>query len=100
MLVDLADFFDGRFQLLIVGQAIRHMRDLFFAQADVTNASAWIASGEDRYGMTFAALTLGAAGAVSYGALEQGAAKEIGRLRQAGEKPVEFADGLLTIHQC
>jgi hypothetical protein len=77
LLVQLADLFNRGFQLVIVGEETLYLWNLLFAEADLANATARIADSEDRHGMTFAALTLGATGAVADSALEQGAAKEV-----------------------
>ena len=55
------------------------MSDLFLRQADLANGASGVADGEDRDSMAFAALTLGAAGSMTDGALEQGAAEDVAR---------------------
>ena len=55
------------------------MSDLLLGQADLANGASGVADGEDRDSMAFAALTLGAAGAMTDGALEQGAAEDVAR---------------------
>jgi hypothetical protein len=62
---------------VIVLQTTLHMRNLFLAEADLARASAGITNSQDGYRVTLAAVALGAAGAVTDDAFEQGAAEEV-----------------------
>src|SRR5215831_19385994 len=53
------------------------MSDLLLGQADLADGSTGVADGEDRDSMAFAARALGAASAMTDGALEQGAAEDV-----------------------
>ena len=74
------------------------MRDLFRLEADLARASAGIADREHRYGVTFATVALGAAGAVANNAFEQGSAQDVASVGEARGKAVAFAGGLLMFH--
>ena len=74
------------------------MRDLFLAEADLTRASAGIADGQDRYRVSLAAVALGAAGAVTDGAIQQGAAEEVSGFGETSGEPVELTGCLLCFH--
>ena len=53
------------------------MNDLILTETDLTNARAGIADGENRYGMSLAAIALGAARAMPDDSLEQRAAEDV-----------------------
>ena len=74
------------------------MSDLFLAQTDLAGASTGIADGENRYGMTFATVALGAAGAVADDSIEQGAAEDVSGVGKTGDKAVAFVGGNLMFH--
>jgi hypothetical protein len=76
LLVQLADLLNGRFQLLVVGQTTLYMSDLILTKTDLANTGAGIADGENRHGMSFATLTLGAVGAVPDNPLEERTAQD------------------------
>ena len=65
----------------------------------MAGATAGIADGENRHGMSLAAVALGAAAAMADEALEQGAAEEVLGLGEASGEAVEFAGKLLLFHQ-
>ena len=67
-------------------------------RADLSGATAGIADGEDRDGMTFATSALEAAGTVADDALEQGAAENVGGAGKARGKAVALASGLQLFH--
>jgi len=90
LLVNLADLLNGRFQLLIVGQTTPYMSDLILTETDMPDAGAGIADGEDRYGMSFAAIALGTARAVPDDSLEQGAAEDVPGAGKARGKAIAF----------
>jgi hypothetical protein len=71
---------------------------LLFAETDLARALAGIADREDRHGVTFAAVALGAAGAVADDALEQGAAENAGGVGEARGKAVAPVGNLLMFH--
>ena len=91
MLVNLADLLNGRFQLLIVGQTTLDMSDLILTETDLADARAGIADGENRYGMSFAAIALGTARAVPDDSLEQGAAEDVPGVGEARGEAIAFA---------
>ena len=88
----------GGFQVAVIGQTAAHMRDLFLGKADLTDDASRVADGEDGDGMTFAAGAFGAACAMADRTLEEGAAKDVARLREPDEEAVAFLDCLLVIH--
>jgi hypothetical protein len=63
-------------------------------EADLARAWAGIADGEDRDGVTFAAVALGTARAVPDDALEQGAAENVAGVGEARDKAVAMAGDL------
>jgi len=74
------------------------MSDLLLGQADLADGSTGVADGEDRDSMAFAARALGAASAMTDGALEQGAAEDVAGGGETREEPRAFLDGGLLIH--
>jgi hypothetical protein len=90
LLVHLANLLNGRFQLLIVGQTTLYISDLILTETDLADACAGIADGENRYGMSFAASTLGTAGAVPDDSLEQGAAEHLPGARETRGEAIAF----------
>ena len=66
------------------------MSDLILTETDLADARAWIADGENRYGMSFAAIALGTARAVSDDALEQGAAEDVLGAGEARSEAITF----------
>jgi len=74
------------------------MSDLLLGQADLANGASGVADGEDRDSMALAALTLGAAGSMTDGALEQGAAEDVARGGEPREEALALLYGLLLIH--
>ena len=97
-MVNLADLLNGRFQLLVVGQTTLYMSDLILTETDLADACAGIADGENRYGMSFAAIALGTARAVTDDALEQGAAEDVLGAGEGLGEAIAFAEGGLLIH--
>ena len=65
----------------------------------MSNDATGIADGEHGDGMPFAARTLGTAGAMADGALEQGAAEDVAGVGETLEEAVAAADDLLLLHQ-
>ena len=90
MLVNLADLLNGRFQLSIVGQTALYMSDLILTKTDLTDARAGIADGENRYGMSFAAIALGTTRAVADDSLKQGAAEDVPGAGEARGEAIAF----------
>jgi hypothetical protein len=98
LLVNLADLLNGRFQLLIVGQTTLYMSDLIFTETDLADARAGIADGENRYGMSFAAIALGTARAMPDDSLEQGAAEDVLGAGEARGEAIAFTKSGYMIH--
>jgi len=74
------------------------MRDLLVGKTDLANDGAGVADGEDGDGVAFAAGAFWAAGAMTDGALEEGAAEDIGGIGEACEEAVAALDDPLVIH--
>jgi hypothetical protein len=91
LLIEFADLLNYSLQFLIIRQTTLHLRDLLFTEADLAGAWPGIADGEDRNWVTFAAVALGATGAVADDALEQGAAENVAGVGEMGSKAVAFA---------
>jgi hypothetical protein len=70
LLIKLADLLNRRLQFLIIRQTALHMRNLLLTEADLARETAGIADCEERNGVPFATLALGAAGAVPDDAFE------------------------------
>jgi hypothetical protein len=70
LLVKLTDLLNSRLELLIVGQTTLHMSNLVFAETDLASASTGIGDRENRYGMPFTTVALGAARAMTNDPLE------------------------------
>jgi hypothetical protein len=85
-------------QLPVIRQTTLHIGDLVLTEADLERAFAGIADREDGYGVTFAAVAPGAAGAVTDEALEQGAAEDVAGAGEARGKATAFADGPRLFH--
>jgi len=66
------------------------MSDLILPETDLADARAGIADGENRYGMSFAAIALGTARAVTNDSLEQGAAKDVPGAGEARGEAIAF----------
>ena len=69
------------------------MSDLILTETDLADARAGIADGENRYGMSFAAIALGTARAVPDGPLEQGAAEDVLGAGEAGGEEIALTRG-------
>jgi len=74
------------------------MRDLLLGKTDLANDGAGVADSEDGDGVALAASAFGAAGAMANGALEQGAAEDLGSVGEASEEAVAALDDPLLIH--
>ena len=74
------------------------MRGLRFAQTDLPHVTARITDGENGNRMAAAVCTLFAAGTVTDVAFKQGAAQDLGGIRQQGHESVAFANDLLLVH--
>ena len=74
------------------------MRNLVLTEADLTCASPRIADRENGYGMTFAAVAHGTAGAVADDAIEQGATEDVGGVGEARGQEVAPAGECLLFH--
>jgi hypothetical protein len=98
LLIDLADLLNRRFELLIFGQTALHISNLFFAETNLTNAPAGITDSENRNGMSFPTITLGAAGAVTDDPLEERAANDISGIREGCRKAITFSKNGFSIH--
>jgi hypothetical protein len=98
LLIEFADLLNHSLQFLIIRQTALHLRDLLFTEADLAGAWPGIADGEDRNGVTFAAVALGATGAVADDALEQGSAENVGGAGEMGSKAVAFAGKFGLFH--
>ena len=83
---------------MVVGQTTPHMRNLLSMETELANDASGITDGEDSDGMAFAAGTLGAAGAMADGALQQGATKDVAGIRESREEAVSLLGGLLVVH--
>ena len=90
LLVNLADLLNGRFQFVKVGQTTFYMRDLILTETDLADARAGIADGENRYGMSFAAIALGAARAMPDDPLKQGTAEDVLGAGEARGEAIAF----------
>ena len=75
---------------MIVGQTPLYLCDLILTETDLADARAGIADGKNRYGMSFAAITLGTTLAVPDNSLEQGAAKDIPGAGDARGEAIAF----------
>ena len=98
LLVKLTDLLNSRLELLIVGQTTLHMSNLLFAETDLASASTGMGDGENRYGMSFAAIALGTARAVTDDALEQGAAEDVPGAGEGLGEAIAFAEGCRVLH--
>ena len=74
------------------------MSDLFRMQADLAGTGTRITDGENRYGMSFAAVALGTAGAMTDDALEQGTAEDVSGRGELRGEPIKFADSDIVFH--
>ena len=75
---------------MIVGQTTFYMSDLFLTETDLADARAGIANGENRHGMSFAAIALGTARAMPDDSLEQGAAEDVLGAGEARDEAIAF----------
>ena len=83
-MVQLADAFQVSLQLPVIAQPLADHRYLCRGKADLLGAAARIADGQNPDGVAFAAGTDGTAGGVTNGAMEQGAAEDLGGGGQSG----------------
>ena len=74
------------------------MSDLIFTETDLADARAGIADGENRYGMSFAAIALGTARAMPDDSLEQGAAEDVLGAGEARGEAIAFTKSGYMIH--
>jgi hypothetical protein len=74
------------------------MSDLILTETDLADASAGIADSENRYGMSFAAIALGTARAVTDDSLEQGAAEDVLGAGEARGEAIAFKKRGWLIH--
>ena len=74
------------------------MSDLIFTETDLADARAGIADGENRYGMSFAAIALGTARAMPDDSLEQGAAEDVLGAGEARGEAVALTKSGFLIH--
>jgi len=98
LLIEFADLLNRGLQFLIIRQTPFHLRDLLFAEADLSRALAGIADCEDGNGVTFAAVALGAAGAVADDAFEQGTAENVGGVGESRSEAIAFVGKLFMFH--
>jgi hypothetical protein len=98
LLIEFANLLNHSLQFLIIRQTALHLGDLLFTEADLADALPGIADGEDRNGVTFAAVALGATGAVADDALEQRAAENVAGVREVRSKAVALADDRGVFH--
>ena len=98
LLIELADLLNRGLQFLIIRQTTLHLRDLFLTEADLASASAGIADCEDGNGVTFAAVALGTAGAVTDDAFEQRAAENVGGVGESRGKAIALAGNRRLFH--
>jgi hypothetical protein len=98
LLIELADLLNRRLQFLIIRQTTFHLRNLFFTEADLARALAGIADREDSNGVTFTAVALRAAGAMTDDAFEQGAAENVGSVGESRGEAIAFAGNLGMFH--
>jgi len=96
--IEFADLLHGGLQLPIIRQTTLHIGDLVLTEADLARAFGGIADREDRYGVTFAAVAPGAAGAVTDEAPQQGAAEDVAGAGEARGKAIAFAGSLRLFH--
>ena len=95
-MIEFADRFERRLELLVVGERAAHPGNVRGPQAELTGARAWVAYREHRERMAFAAGTLGAAARViADGAHQQRPAQNIGRNRQTCDELCPRRDKLL-----
>jgi len=71
---------------------------LFLTEADLARAPAGITDRENGYGVTFAAVACGAAGAVANDTPEQGSAEDVSGVGQARGEAVAPADSRRLFH--
>lgn len=74
------------------------MRDLLVGKTDLSNGTAGVAGGEDGDGVAITAGAFGAAGTMTDGAEEEGAAEDVAGLGEAGEKTVALDHDLVVFH--
>src|SRR5580658_3892278 len=95
-MVQFEDAFQVSLQLLVIAQPLADHRYLCRVKADLFGAAAWITDGQNPDRMAFAAGANGTAGGMTDGAMEQGAAKDLGGGGQGGgELGARFQDFLL-----
>jgi len=89
--IQLADALQGVFQFAVVAEPWLDERFLLAGKAELFGTAAGIGDRPDPDGMSLSLGTNGATRAVTDGAVEQGAAKEVGG---GGERGGEFGTGL------
>src|ERR1700679_2205611 len=91
MMVQFADAFQVSLQLPVIAQPLADHRYLCSGKADLLSAAARITDGQNPDRVAFAAGADGTAGGMTDGAMEQGAAEDLGGRGQSGG---EFGAGL------
>ncbi len=83
---------------MIVGQTTLYMSDLILTETDLADARTGISDGENRYGMSFAAIALGTARAVPDDSLEQGAAEDVLGAGKTHGEAIAFTKSSFLLH--
>src|SRR5260370_33341005 len=96
MMVEFADAFQGGLQLPVIAQPLPDHGYLFGGEADLLGAGARITDGQNPDAVTLAAGADGTAGGMTDGAMEQGAAEDLGGGGESGgELGAGLADGCM-----
>ena len=94
LLIQFADSFESLLYLTVANQSLAHLGNLLGAKTELARFGAGIVDIEHPERVAFAASALGAAAGVMNGALQQGAAKNIGQTGESGGELVAALDGL------
>src|SRR5579862_9948731 len=98
-MIEFANRFERRLQLLIIGEPAAHLGNSLRPQAELARTPARIAHGENRQPMSFAARAFGAAlGMVTDGPRQQRSAQDVAGHRQAVEQLLARRLGSLKYH--
>jgi hypothetical protein len=98
-MIEFADRFERRLELLVIGERATHPGNAFGTQAELAGAAARIAHREHCEWVAFAALTLRAAFAVvADGTHQQRAAQDVGGDGQARDELVSRRHELFSSH--